>query len=43
MRIELDKSAAAEIASRIAWSYVIAAIGAAMCGAAALIYAIRWR
>lgn len=30
MRIELDEAAAAEIASRVAWSYVIASVGAAM-------------
>ena len=32
MRIDLDGPATAEIASRVAWSYVIASIGAAMGG-----------
>ncbi|WP_274519702.1 hypothetical protein [Comamonas testosteroni] len=42
MTIVLDCKPTSLLASRIAWSYVIASIGAAMGGAAALIYAIRW-
>lgn len=39
---QLDEKVAKQVASRVAWSYVIASVGAAMGGAAALIYAIRW-
>ena len=38
----LDEKGAKQVASCVARSYLIASIGAAMGGAAALIYAIRW-
>ncbi|WP_211475049.1 hypothetical protein [Collimonas humicola] len=39
---QLDSQGAEKFASRIGVSYIIAAIGAASAGAAALIWAIRW-
>lgn len=39
---QLDEKGAEQFASRIALAYVISAVRAALIGAAALIYAIRW-
>ena len=39
---QLDSSGAEKFATRIGLSYVIAAIGAACAGVAALVWAIRW-
>lgn len=39
---QLDEKGAEKLAGRIGWSYIVASLGAAMGGAAALIYSIRW-
>lgn len=39
---QLDEKGTKKLAGRIGWSYLVASLGEAVCGAAALIYVVRW-